>query len=387
MSAKKPISKQSSSAKSTQKRRIDMTGSRFRAKARSNQFARYLFKIFFQSNPNFEQGGLVKNVSMFIQSLFTKYEQENVLQLIDEINVQESPTSLHEALMICNLDNFAFVQEMMRLGIIDQNSPQCECGRVMNLNKSTSNKDGAAWKCPSSTCRKSISVRHQTVFMNSKYSLKQCFMIYSAWAADYKLSDIAQLIGVVDTDAIGRLCHKFREIAVQQYEDDIQEHPLGGINQIVQVDEGAFGRAKYNKGRALKRHCNWVVGAVDASTRRVAVSTVEKRDSVTLNSFIEGHISSGSIIHTDKWRGYNRIGDQYTHQTVNHSKRFVEFVDGEAVHTQRAEGNWTSAKRSLRHHYAFKRARTDEYVKTWAFRRNIAPGFNRAFMTLHRLRK
>ena len=45
----------------------------------------------------------------------------------------------------------------------------------------------------------------------------------------------------------------------------------------LQADETALGRAKYNRGKALKRHCNWLAGIFDTSTHRMAVEQVPNR--------------------------------------------------------------------------------------------------------------
>ena len=49
---------------------------------------------------------------------------------------------------------------------------------------------------------------------------------------------------------------------------------------------------------------------------------------------------------SDCWRGYNGLeGAGYLHQTVNHSKFYVDPVTG--AHTQQIESNWRAMKRRL----------------------------------------
>ena len=133
----------------------------------------------------------------------------------------------------------------------------------------------------------------------------------------------------------------------------------------------------HHKGRSLKRECNWVVGAVDPSTRRVALQTVDSRDRITLNTFVQNSITEGSLIHTDGWKGhtgYEKIG--YKHDSVNHRTNFVQILDdGKKVHTQNIEATWRSIKQNLRHLNAHRRKYTQEYIQTWAYHRNIAPDF------------
>jgi hypothetical protein len=59
---------------------------------------------------------------------------------------------------------------------------------------------------------------------------------------------------------------------------------------------------------------------------------------------IQENIHPESIIYSDMWRGYVNINSrlQMQHQTVNHSK---EFVDSEAgTHTNTIEGVWNGFK-------------------------------------------
>ena len=53
---------------------------------------------------------------------------------------------------------------------------------------------------------------------------------------------------------------------------------------------------------------------------------------------IQKHIAPGTVIRTDRWRGYFRLPEYgYEHQTVNHS---IGFVTPEEVHTNRIESMW-----------------------------------------------
>ncbi|CEF59667.1 Transposase, ISXO2-like domain-containing protein [Strongyloides ratti] len=66
----------------------------------------------------------------------------------------------------------------------------------------------------------------------------------------------------------------------------------------------------------------WLCSVEKTEKRRVSAVPVEKRDSETLLDVIKKHVKPGSIIHTDFWRGYERIEKKlgFKHCTVNHSK-------------------------------------------------------------------
>lgn len=167
----------------------------------------------------------------------------------------ENRHNLREAEDMTNkLNDEEFVHYLIDLGLLNSNQI-CNCGRIMSIEFDYSSNDGVAWKCTSPKFRKYKSVKKNSVFENSKYDLRQCFRIYSACFANYRPKDIALYIGVNDTHGICRLCQIFREKAYDKYQQDIDDNPLGSTGGIIQVDESATGRAKYNRGRALKREC------------------------------------------------------------------------------------------------------------------------------------
>jgi IS1 family transposase len=51
-----------------------------------------------------------------------------------------------------------------------------------------------------------------------------------------------------------------------------------------------------------------------------------------------------SLLCTDQWAGYNKLGKEYAHRVVDHSKG--QYVIG-AIHTQTIEGFWSIFKRGV----------------------------------------
>ena len=84
----------------------------------------------------------------------------------------------------------------------------------------------------------------------------------------------------------------------------------------------------------------WVVGMVSLQFQppRPIFHVVQSRDRVTLHGLITTYVLPGTTIRTDMWRGYdglNAIG--YVHQTVNHTRNFVNPVTGKSLHMYRYE--------------------------------------------------
>lgn len=88
---------------------------------------------------------------------------------------------------------------------------------------------------------------------------------------------------------------------------------------------------------------------------RVILGIIERDGKVVLNyvanaseanmvPFIEKHVPAGSRILTDDFSSYNKLGNAYTHNTINQSLRI--YVDGD-VHTNTIENFWSVLKRGI----------------------------------------
>ena len=80
---------------------------------------------------------------------------------------------------------------------------------------------------------------------------------------------------------------------------------IGGPGMTVEIDEGRFGKRKYNRGRLVDGV--WVLGWICRETKEVFLVPVEKRDADTLIPIIVEKVSPGTIIMTDCWKAYDRL--------------------------------------------------------------------------------
>ena len=141
---------------------------------------------------------------------------------------------------------------------------------------------------------------------------------------------------------------------------------LGGPSRIVQIDESLFAhKPKYHRGRGPQNEM-WVFGMADCTSNPALrfVQIVDRRDAETLLPIIQRHILPGSVVYSDQWAAYNRVGniDSLMHHTANHRLHFVDPVTG--VHTQNIESYWNRCKTK-----AMK-----------GVRRNMLPGYLDKFM-------
>ena len=119
---------------------------------------------------------------------------------------------------------------------------------------------------------------------------------------------------------------------------------IGGVGHVVEIDERAWTKRKYGRGRAASTR--WIFGGVARDTGEYFAVLQERRDATTLSPIINQYIRPGTTIYNDQWSAYNStvIGqNQYTHQTVNRSYSFVD--PSILVHTQNMENMWMRMKR------------------------------------------
>lgn len=118
---------------------------------------------------------------------------------------------------------------------------------------------------------------------------------------------------------------------------------LGGPGEIVEMDEAAFVKRKYNRGRLV--NTQWVFGAYQPSTKEGFLFMVENCQRETLFPIIFENVVVGSNIFTDSAPVYRNLCDYgYNHFTVNHSNG--EFVNQRTgATTNHIEAYWSRAKR------------------------------------------
>ncbi|CAF4075467.1 unnamed protein product [Rotaria sp. Silwood1] len=67
-----------------------------------------------------------------------------------------------------------------------------------------------------------------------------------------------------------------------------------GPGHIVEIDESAFGKRKYNRGRLVKTQ--WEFDGVDIITRQCFLVEIEKKDAATSLPINQNYISPGTTI-------------------------------------------------------------------------------------------
>lgn len=85
-----------------------------------------------------------------------------------------------------------------------------------------------------------------------------------------------------------------------------------------------------------------MLGAV-ARGGKVVAQLVENVKGSTIANFIKKFVKTDDVeLYTDQYKGYNEIGREMQHETMNRSEKWEEG----AVHTNTMEGFWSFVKRA-----------------------------------------
>jgi IS1 family transposase len=193
-----------------------------------------------------------------------------------------------------------------------------------------------------------FSVIAGTIFENTNKPLRDWYRVIHLMLVSKKGMSALQLyryMGFGSYKTAWLMCHKVRTALME----DIDK--LGGI---VEVDETFVG------GLAKNRHWDKrgggggtggvgsgktpIVGAVSRKGNVVA-RVVANVQAATLNAFVRETVSHKvSLLCTDQWAGYNKLGKEFPHGVVDHAKG--QYVIG-AIHTNTIEGFWSIFKRGV----------------------------------------
>jgi transposase len=173
----------------------------------------------------------------------------------------------------------------------------------------------------------------------SKISERKTRQIIRYFALDLTASKTAEIAGLT-RKSVNQIYLKIRREIAAECE---RASPFGGV---VEVDESYFGarrvRGKRGRGAAGKT----IVFGIFKRNGSVYTEIVPDCSKKTLQAVIRGRVSPETIIHSDKWRGYDGLVDvgYEKHLRVSHGTN--QFADG-TNHINGIESFWSFAKRRL----------------------------------------
>ena len=137
----------------------------------------------------------------------------------------------------------------------------------------------------------------------------------------------------------------------------------------IEVDESYFGAKRVRGKRGLGAAGKTPVFGILQRQGKVYTEIVPDCAKATLQGIIRGRVSPESIIHSDKWRGYNGLVDlgYKKHYRVHHGTN--EFARGKS-HINGIESFWSFAKNRLIKFHGIPRDTFYLHLKECEFRFN-----------------
>jgi len=193
---------------------------------------------------------------------------------------------------------------------------------------------------------------------NSKVSNAKFRHVLRLFALDIEATKISDLTRL-NRNTINRILR----ITRQRIADECEQRAK--LNGIVEADESFFGprRGKGMRGRGAGSKT--IVFGLFKRGGDVHTEIVPDR----AKAIIRGKVDIGSVIHTDKWRGYNGLVDAgyKKHLRVDHLRS--EFVRGHA-HINGIEGFWGYSKSRLTRFRGIHKSTFYLHLKECEFRFN-----------------
>ena len=224
--------------------------------------------------------------------------------------------------------------------------PRCGCDRNSVLSTRR------IWKCKG--CQKQFSVKVGTLFEDSPIGLEK--WLPALWLVvncknGISSYELGRALGVTQKTA-WFMCHRLRRA--------MHTDPPGKIGGEVEVDQtyiagkarfmhkgkrkieipGAGGMCKTAIMRLLERH-----GEEGHST--VLAKVVPNVRRKTLAPEVRQQVEPGSNVYTDASPSYTELGDDDTHQVIDHAECYAKGK----IHTNGLENFWSLLKRSIKGTY------------------------------------
>lgn len=182
-------------------------------------------------------------------------------------------------------------------------------------------------------------IQKNRYFSRSKITEAKFPEILRYFAMDLTATDCAELSGIT-VRSVNTIYLRVRRRLAEYCE---QVSPLGGE---LEADESYFGPRRIRGLRGRGAGSKTVVFGLLKRGSSVYTEIVPNASKAILQAIIRGKADVASVIHTDRWRGYDGlVGVGFDkHLRVNHGKN--EFARGNA-HVNGIESFWSYAKRRL----------------------------------------
>ena len=202
-------------------------------------------------------------------------------------------------------------------------------------------------------------------FSSSKFSLVR--ISYSKWLSLIKLFELS--VSAKTASEQMHLSYKTVLKAFDAIRYSILEE-LANTDKVlkgqIEADEAYFGgKRKGNHGRGAKNKT--IVFGILERKGRVHVEIVNNVKAKTLLKSTIRKVKKGSIVYTDKWKGYDSlVFHGYKHLSVDHNKMFGK---GD-VYINGIEGFWSFTKENMAKYHGVSSGKFLLYLKEMEWRYN-----------------
>ena len=182
-----------------------------------------------------------------------------------------------------------------------------------------------------------------TPFERTRTPLMDWFFVMFQFCASRNgvaAKEVERQLGVTYKTA-WRMCHEIREYMGAVDGND----PVGGPDQIVEIDETLIGGSVSGKGSGYKGNKTAVVGMLERGGD-IAMTVATSRRRMEMTGMILDKVLPGSTITTDEFGSYRYISESgYRHMTVNH--KAGQYVSKQGASVNGLEGFWAALKRGI----------------------------------------
>jgi transposase-like protein len=210
-------------------------------------------------------------------------------------------------------------------------------------------------------CGYQFSVTAGTLFHDSHLPLWKwflaCYLICES-KKGMSANQIKRTLGISYKTA-WYLCHRIREA--------MKIEPTEKLKGIVEADETMVGgRYDRRRKRALyEKPC--ALGLIQRKGQ-VRAEKVVSRGARAITAFVKASVEPGATLMTDDYPGYQKVGKDYDHRVINHSK--LQYVAG-LTHTNSIENFWSLFKRGLvGQFHKVSEKHLDRYLDEFTYRFN-----------------
>ena len=225
--------------------------------------------------------------------------------------------------------------------------PRCERVRVFKRYDTAQKRP--CWFC--SACGFRIHPLKGTIFQGSSTSLQLWFyamFLITSNRCGVSAKQLERELGVTYKTA-WRMFNRIRNVVMAP-----DDEPLSGEVEVDETFIGGKMRASERRRRTamgvhpknpILARKTVVYGAVERGGR-VRASVIPNSRANTLLPQTREYVLPGSLIYTDEWQPYMRLGRiGYTHRRIRHNARI--YVDGD-IHTQTIDGFFSLLKNGIR---------------------------------------